>query len=210
MDKSIFENKEKFNLFFPNALVNLICDNCEEQFQLQRSKYRAKLLDGSTKFFCCRQCYLNNHSNSPREYICQYCKQSFISRHHENANLFCSRKCYDDSQYHSKTISGENHWRYDPNSPSRGERNSPEYSAFRMGILKRDNFTCSCCKKRGGKLVVHHILSWTYYPDLRFDSSNVCTLCLECHKQLHLYYGYTTNKPMTIKEFLEQCRNTKK
>lgn len=56
-------------------------------------------------------------------------------------------------------------------------------------VLKRDNYTCVLCSKRGGDLHVDHIKGWSNYPDLRFDASNCRTLCVKCH------YKVTFNKP---------------
>ena len=56
-------------------------------------------------------------------------------------------------------------------------------------ILKRDNYTCQDCeyyrKDNKRKLIVHHIKQWSKYPELRFEPSNLITLCEECHKKRH-------------------------
>ena len=58
-----------------------------------------------------------------------------------------------------------------------------EYNV-RQYVLKRDNYTCQCCKKHkdGTKFHVHHIESRKTggnAPD------NLVTLCEECHKAIH-------------------------
>ena len=50
-------------------------------------------------------------------------------------------------------------------------------------ILKRDDYTCLLCGKRGTALHVHHIVKWSDAPDLRFERLNLATLCHSCHKQ---------------------------
>lgn len=57
-------------------------------------------------------------------------------------------------------------------------------------ILKRDNYTCQLCHKRGGILHVDHIQSWAEYVELRFCIDNCRTLCMKCH------YEITFGKPM--------------
>ena len=69
-----------------------------------------------------------------------------------------------------------------------------EYIEFRNTVLKRDNFICQNCKKRGGKLQAHHIKAWGPYPDLRYDISNGITLCLLCHYSIHK----NTPRPITV------------
>jgi len=55
-------------------------------------------------------------------------------------------------------------------------------------ILKRDNYKCQKCRVghiKGNKLVVHHIKGWAKYSDLRFEPTNLLTLCEKCHKIIH-------------------------
>ncbi len=62
---------------------------------------------------------------------------------------------------------------------------SKEYTKFRMAVLKRDNFICQDCGKKGMPLVVHHIKFWGPYPELRYKIANGITLCKECHYSKH-------------------------
>jgi len=55
-------------------------------------------------------------------------------------------------------------------------------------ILKRDNYRCQDCNaphNKNHKLIVHHIKEWSKYPKLRFETSNLITLCESCHKKRH-------------------------
>lgn len=53
------------------------------------------------------------------------------------------------------------------------------YQTVKQFVLARDNYTCQVCKKKNGKLCVHHIiyrsLGGTNVP------SNLITVCSECH-----------------------------
>lgn len=60
-------------------------------------------------------------------------------------------------------------------------RNTVEYSLWRSAVLARDNWTCQKCNKRGGKLHVHHIKSFSQFPELRVAIDNGQTLCPMCH-----------------------------
>lgn len=64
----------------------------------------------------------------------------------------------------------------------RTARHSLNYKLWREAVFERDNYTCQCCKERGGYLQAHHIKSFAKHPELRFDVSNGQTLCLPCHK----------------------------
>lgn len=51
-------------------------------------------------------------------------------------------------------------------------------------IKQRDNFACVRCGRKAG-LIVHHIKLWCTHPKLRFDKTNLVTLCHDCHLCAH-------------------------
>lgn len=53
-------------------------------------------------------------------------------------------------------------------------------------VLYRDNYTCAWCSKNKGRLDVHHLEVWSKTPELRFEKSNLVTLCQQCHKDVHV------------------------
>lgn len=55
-------------------------------------------------------------------------------------------------------------------------RNTVEYSEFRKKCFERDLYTCCISGQKGGELVVHHICSFSDYPELRFVSDNGITM----------------------------------
>ena len=72
---------------------------------------------------------------------------------------------------------------------SSGERQrlyaSSEWRALLRSIRKRDGLRCTSCGRAGGELQVHNILPWAEFPDLRFEPSNLITLCRQCHIDEH-------------------------
>lgn len=62
------------------------------------------------------------------------------------------------------------------------ERNDSAYQEWRKGVYSRDLWKCKFknedCK---GKIEAHHILSWTDYPELRYNIENGITLCHHHH-----------------------------
>lgn len=66
-------------------------------------------------------------------------------------------------------------------------RESAEMKQWKKDVFERDDWTCQECKQRGGKLIAHHIKSFAYHPELRFDVNNGQTLCIDCHKQTDNY-----------------------
>jgi len=86
-------------------------------------------------------------------------------------------------------------------------RTSVEYQLWRKACLERDNFTCQVCGKHGGKLEVHHLYSFTEFPELRLAIDNGITLCKECHKKFHDMYGRHNNTKEQFEDFLRWTRH---
>ena len=76
---------------------------------------------------------------------------------------------------------GENHYKW-LGGYSKSQHKGTEYNEWRMVVYKRDGFKCKisnedCC----GKIEAHHILSFTKYPELRYEINNGITLCQAHH-----------------------------
>lgn len=74
--------------------------------------------------------------------------------------------------------------------------------------FERDNFTCQICKVRGVFLNAHHLNSFAYFPDERFELNNLITLCRNCHKLFHKKFGNGKNIANTKEQF-EEFKNNK-
>lgn len=73
---------------------------------------------------------------------------------------------------------------------SREKPTGLEYRAWRMAVFTRDEFTCQDCgDDSGGNLEAHHIKSWAFYPQHRYDIDNGQTLCKTCHAKTDNYKG---------------------
>ena len=53
------------------------------------------------------------------------------------------------------------------------------YQTVKQFVLTRDNYTCQACKKKGGKLKIHHIIYRSLGGTNTVD--NLITVCSECH-----------------------------
>lgn len=91
----------------------------------------------------------------------------------------------------SESKSGKNHWNWKGGITKEEKRirKTSKYNNWRFSILKRDNYTCVFCLKRGGDLHVDHIKRFSDYPELRFAIDNGRTLCVECHRKTNTYGG---------------------
>lgn len=55
-------------------------------------------------------------------------------------------------------------------------------------VWKRDNGICSKCQKKyiwGDQFHIHHIKSFSLYPELRSELNNLVLLCSDCHHWVH-------------------------
>ena len=80
-------------------------------------------------------------------------------------------------------------------------RCEPRMRDLKQKCYKRDNYSCNCCSKRGGRLNAHHLNSWKKFPEERYELDNLVTLCEKCHIVYHNIYGKGSRfKDPNIKE----------
>ena len=77
-------------------------------------------------------------------------------------------------------------------------RRALSYKLWRLEVLKRDDFTCQICGKRGGKLHVDHIKSFSDYPELRLEMLNARTLCIPCHRATDTWGCHSKNNSLIM------------
>lgn len=196
--------------------IKVECDFCGKEFE----KYASKV---SKHNFCCREHYLKYHSKDVPLCTCQVCGKQFKGDKY-NANKHCSRECYNKAHEikNKKRIclscgkefiedkycswecynkdrhmpKGENHWNWQGGKSKENDRHdSVEYKTWRQHVYQKDGFKCVICGSKN-KLNAHHIYSWKYYPELRYDINNGATLCESCHIKIHKKYGYDSDKKM--------------
>lgn len=113
---------------------------------------------------------------------CQCGKTKELSINTVTRGLSKSCGCLKTEILRSRTGSKNNFWKGGITKVNRAIRESFDYRKWRHLIYERDNYTCQECGYRGGTLNAHHIKSFAYFPELRFNLENGVTLCLECHK----------------------------
>lgn len=89
------------------------------------------------------------------------------------------------------------------------ERKSPEYARWRNDVLERDGHACVLCDSRSD-LNVHHLYSFTNFPDLRYDLDNGVTLCEVHHLNKHpgsFHAVYGQDGQTVGEQFLEYLDN---
>lgn len=83
---------------------------------------------------------------------------------------------------HSKSLHrGKDHWEWieDRTKLKRyNRRDNPAYGEWRTKVWLRDNFTCKIANPDcAGRIEAHHILTWSKFPELRYEINNGITLC---------------------------------
>lgn len=86
------------------------------------------------------------------------------------------------------------------------KRSKFKFSRINLQVFQRDNFACQLCHKRGGKLNAHHLDNWKQFKELRYELSNLVTLCVPCHKAFHNKYGTRNNVRSQFEEFKENVK----
>lgn len=81
-------------------------------------------------------------------------------------------------------------------------RNTIEYANFRKTCFERDLYSCCVSGQKGGNLVVHHLYSFSDYPEIRFLVDNGVTMSKEKHNEFHSIYGKRHNNLTQFIEFM--------
>lgn len=70
--------------------------------------------------------------------------------------------------------------------------------------FERFNYQCDCCSRPRSTdlgLHAHHLDSWNWAIDKRFEESNLVTLCYNCHNEFHSIFGRGNNTKTQYEEF---------
>ena len=144
--------------------------------------------------------------NGGKFVICNICNKKFrvpLWRFRKSKMLFCSIKCL--GKWISLNKKGEKSpaWKGGITPITNQIRHSDKYKMWRLGILRRDNFTCQKCgENKKGKIQVHHKIAlsklfrkakkysplFNYYTAIMvyspiWNMKNGITLCEKCHKK---------------------------
>lgn len=167
-----------------------ICKNCGCEFVVPIT---------SNRQYCSRQCA--NTSIEKQEQASDQIIERWGDPQKREVLMIAIRKRSDSPEWKSAAHfqKGELHPRYNGNHKARAESGRYEYKKWHAEVLKKDNYTCQKCGKRGGRLQSHHIKEWAKFPELRFDVNNGIAVCEDCHIAIH----GGKRKPMTRK--CDQC-----
>lgn len=172
-----------------------VCLTCNRTFDKRNSKSK----------YCSRKCFEISESKVYEIGICKRCGKKFVKKlpngRHYRAKQYCSRSCatssvirkkgYHLTEEHRKKIGDAqrgckgNNWQGGVmlrSSMTQAERKTRRYKLFRQSMFERDNFRCVECGSNN-KIELHHIKPYATNKELAYNTTNVKTLCRECHKK---------------------------
>lgn len=76
-------------------------------------------------------------------------------------------------------------WKGGISGQQRLDRGSLHMRQARDACFKRDDYTCRCCQQRGGELNAHHVWPFQRFPQWKYETWNLVTLCKACHDKFH-------------------------
>lgn len=202
------------------------CLLCNKEYEVALTSLKNK-----NTSFCCRGCSKSKWSETNAEELVgkTFGRLIVISKYSQNKHgqwqYLCKCECGTEKvilgysfknsktiscgcyqkQIVSETQSGANsHFWID----GRTQQNELDRTKIRESInpkiRERDDYTCqNCGDNKGGTLECHHIFDFATYPDLRFEESNLITLCIDCHKDFHkIYPKYFSNTLIDLEKYL--------
>lgn len=152
--------------------VSINCGTCNKQFTIPPSKIKAE-----RGKFCSRKCYEVDwnsripgwNKGKPATWMIGNTIRLGVTN--ENPNRMFGE---DNPKWIKDRTKLKGH--------NSDERRSSAYVIWRKSVCERDKWKCKLsdetCSK---KLEVHHIFSFTEYPELRHDINNGITLCKKHH-----------------------------
>lgn len=116
-------------------------------------------------------------------------------------------ECVKDDMSANKRGKNNYFWCGGINGQNDNFRHQRDYKNWRTLVYERDNYTCQCCDKAGGRLNAHHVYPFANYEELRFCVDNGITLCEDCHDStkdgsFHNLYGTHNNTPEQLREYI--------
>ncbi len=150
------------------------CMICGKKFHI-----KPYLVKKNKNSFCSKECYRRFLIGRPtgrrkEKPECKNCGKKLTVFTGKTGLCF---KCW------MKTNIGENHpkWKGDK-CKKKDERSDSLYQNWVKMVKRRDNCTCKINNKDcSGYCIVHHILPWRDFPELRYNINNGITLCQAHH-----------------------------
>lgn len=168
----------------PIKLGQLItCLNCGTEFRTGR-KHRKGVK------YCSRDCWKihwkgeNTHMFG-KDNLTDKGRERLSKLHEGNTHALGNKLTKETKEKMSKSKSGDKHWNWKIDRSQvllDKERGGPLHKQWSHNVKNRDGWNCRISDQNcQGKVVAHHILPWSTFPDLRYKLNNGITLCHSHH-----------------------------
>ena len=160
------------------------------------------------------QCYTcgNPFTTSVASYLnskktgCPCCKKTSISLRHSGKTVSpeTCQKLSIKAKGRKGTLSGK----FGPDHPAFKGKMGRDFKNLSFVYYQwkkqvREHFEWKCPFSGAARTVVHHLDSWDWCEEKRYDPSNGICISRELHKQFHDKYGYGRNTSSQFWEFIE-------
>lgn len=208
------------------AVVEVECDNCRNKKHLAFNNFNRVTSKHNGKYFC-HLCStrLNNIKTEEIERRVELLGEGYrliSAEDYKNQHSPIKIKCNKDHIYTTtiqsvdngskcnkcwnerKRLTGELHFNYNPelSEEDRNRERKSEIKVWRNCVFERDCSICQCCGQVGGKLNAHHMDSYDWCKEKRYDVDNGIALCFKCHIEFHDLFGYGKNTKKQTEEFI--------
>ncbi|MFJ8513813.1 HNH endonuclease [Lysinibacillus xylanilyticus] len=179
-----------------------LCEQCIKAGYKDRGKDRAYTQKEVEEIFKSNYCTLlgtYKGFHEKMDYICECGEPSKITL----LRFLRGQRC---RKHYLENNKGSNNPAYNPYKTDEEREHGRIIEGnkdFKRKCLKRDNWTCRCCNKKGGTLHVHHIFGYSKHPLLRIEVLNGITLCKSCHIGVNGFHGIYSCYNFTISDFEE-------
>lgn len=197
-----------------------ICEHCgvEVERPLDAKGYKYTSTWWNKRRFCSKKCAGKNRNVRVKGF-CTICGKGFEIKRtlagKSGYGKYCSWKCQNEARKGKRVsptteikkgdhLSPSTEYKIKPTTTAlRYARGCSKYTGWRAEVFQRDNWTCSICGIRGGKLHAHHIKPFhKLFDELQpekpedvltisafWDVDNGETMCVSCHKTTPSYAG---------------------
>lgn len=190
--------------------------NCPMCYHEYLSKVKSKSSIEEVKQICDSKNYilLTEHIKNCDDKIEFMCKKHLYYGK-QNTSLY-GLKMFENNCKLCNVPKNDSHWHWLGGVSSERDsiKSSFSYRKWVKDVFARDDYTCQCCGKKGGRLEAHHLYNFSEYPELRTVLSNGITLCHDCHAvgipgSFHDVYTQYHNTPEQFYEYLSNYNQHK-
>lgn len=188
------------------------CKKCSKNIGIKkRVEIRKKKIDNITSP---GGLYIKNReqdNNSKLVVVCPYCNKDFICSYVAVFNKKRPQQMCFECSYREKRCKEKHHnWNEkltdEERKISKTRYSLKEYQELLRSVFKRDNYKSVISNKNTKDLRIHHLDSWGWAVEKRYNLDNCKTLTEKEHKDFHKQYGYGDNWKNQFNDYIQSLK----